>query len=124
MRINRSGPAVLCDCFQGDPVAEAVELLDEPVASPVGVAAGEVVPAEVVVVAVVGEQVPADDQDGVGDGDGRLFLADSAGQPPEPGGPVGVAGLCRGPGALGEDAAQPHVAVSGPARAGLAAGLV
>ena len=41
-------------------VAEVVELSDESVAVAVGVvAAGEVVPAEVVVVAVVGEEVPA-----------------------------------------------------------------
>src|SRR3954451_17651784 len=45
------------------------------VALAVRVAAGEVVPAEVVVVAGVGEQVPADDQDGVADGDGGLLLA-------------------------------------------------
>jgi hypothetical protein len=40
---------------QGDPVTQGVELLDQSVALAVGVAAGEVVPAEVVVVAVVGQ---------------------------------------------------------------------
>src|SRR3954470_18129178 len=124
MRINRSGPAVLCDRLQGDPVAEAGELLDESVTLPVGVAAGEVVPAEVVVVAVVGQQVPGDDQDGVADGDGGLLLADPAGQSPELGGQVGVAGAGGGPGALGEDVLQPDIAVGGLARAAFAAGDV
>src|SRR5918998_3217718 len=121
MRINRGGPAVLCDCFEGDPVAEAVELLDESVALAVGVASGEVVPTQVGVVAVGGEQLPADDQDGVAHGDGGLLLADPSGQPPELGGQVGVAGAGGGPGALGEDVEQPHVAAGGPARAAFAA---
>src|SRR3954463_5987394 len=124
MRINRSGPAVLGDRLQGDPVTEAVELLDEAVALPVGVAAGEVVPAEVVVVALVGQQMPADDQDGVADGDGGLLLADPPGQSPELSGQVGVTGVRRGPGALGEDVEQPDVAVGGLARAAFAAGDV
>jgi hypothetical protein len=45
----------LHDLVQGDVVAESGELLDEAVALTVGVAAGEAVPAQVVVVAVVGE---------------------------------------------------------------------
>jgi hypothetical protein len=40
---------------QGDSVAEVVELVDESVSLAVGVATGEVVPAEVVVVRVVGQ---------------------------------------------------------------------
>jgi hypothetical protein len=43
---------------------------------------GEVVAAEVVVVAVVGEQMPADDQDGVADRDGGFLLAYASGQSP------------------------------------------
>ena len=85
--------------MQGDPVTQGVELLDQAVALAVGVAAGEVVPAEVVVVAVVGEQVPADHQDGVGDGDGGLLLADPPGETPELGRQVGVAGARGSPGA-------------------------
>jgi len=89
-----------------------VELADEPVALAVGVGpAGEVVAAEVGVVAVVGQQVTADDQDGVADRDGRLLLADPAGQPPELRGQVGLAGAGGGPGALGEDVGEPLVAV-------------
>ena len=66
------------------------------VASFVGVgAAGEPVAAEVVVVAVVGEQVPADDQDRVADGDGGFLAPDASGEPPELGGQVGVAGVRR-----------------------------
>src|SRR3954451_23356881 len=99
-------------------------LLAEPVAMAVGVAPGEVVPAEIGVVAAVGEQVPAGDQDGVADGYGGLLLADPVGQPPELGRQVGVPGAGGGPGALGEDAGQPHVAVGGLARVALAAGNV
>ena len=54
------------------------------VAVAVGVgSSGEVVAAEVVVVGVVGEEVPADDEDRVADGDGGLLLADPAGETPE-----------------------------------------
>src|SRR3954453_11109054 len=103
MRINRSGLSRLRHLLQADVVAQALELGDEPVALAVGVASGEVVPAEVVVVGVVDQQVPADDQDGVADGDGSLLLADAPGQAPELGGQVGVPGAGSGPGALGED---------------------
>src|SRR3954467_2084312 len=68
--------------------------------------------------------MPADDQDGVGDGDGGLLLPDPPGQPPELGGEVGVGGACGGPGALGEDVEQPDVAVGGFARAAFPAGDV
>src|SRR3954453_23615833 len=88
MRINRSGLSRLRHLLQADVVAQALELGDQPVALAVGVAAGEGVPAEAVVVAVVGQQVPGDDQDGVADGDGALLLADPAGQSPELGGQV------------------------------------
>jgi hypothetical protein len=70
---------------------------DEAVALAVDVAAGEVVRSEVVVVAVVGEQVPANDEDGVADSDGGLLLADPPGQPPELSGKVGVPGMRGGP---------------------------
>ena len=67
------------DFGEGDAVAEVVELADEVVASLVGVgASGEPVAAEVVVVAVVGEQVPADDEDRVADGDGGFAVADAS----------------------------------------------
>src|SRR5215207_11418942 len=53
----------LCDFVEGDSVAEVVELFDEVVSVAVDVAVVEPVVAEVVVVAVVGEEVPADDED-------------------------------------------------------------
>jgi len=62
---------------EGDLAAQVLELFDEAVSGAVGVgSASEVAAAQIFVVAVVGEQVPADDQDGVAYGDGRLLLAD------------------------------------------------
>src|SRR5436305_880964 len=57
-------------------------------------------------------------------GEGDVCVADPAGESPELGGQVGVVGAGGGPGALGEDVAQPHVAVGGLARAAFAAGDV
>lgn len=69
---------------EGDPVAEFVELRDGSVTLAVGVDPPlEVVASQVVVVAVLGEEVPADHQDGVADRYGGLLLADAAGEPPE-----------------------------------------
>src|SRR3954447_13003289 len=73
----------------------------------VGVAPGEVVPAEIGVVAAVGEQVPAGDQDGAADGYGGLLLADPVGHRVRLGRQVSVPGTGGGPGTLGEDAGQP-----------------
>ncbi len=67
------------DFGEGDSVAEVVELADEVVASFVGVgAAGEPVAAEVVVVAVVGEEVPADNEDRVADSDDGFAVTHAA----------------------------------------------
>ncbi len=64
-------------------VAEVEELLDELVFAVVGVGGPfEIVAAEVVVVTVIGEEVPADDEDGVADSDGGFLLADAAGETP------------------------------------------
>ena len=49
--------------LEGDLVSEGLELGDGSMTGTVGVASHEVVAAEVVVVAVVGEQVPGDDED-------------------------------------------------------------
>jgi len=99
-----------------------LELFDEAVSGTVGVgSASEVVAAQILVVAVVGEQVPADDQDGVAYGDGRLLLADPPGQAPELGREVSVAGMGGGPGALRKDVAEPDVALD-PASVGSYAG--
>jgi len=101
-RINRERVAgASCDGAEGDVVAEGLELLDVVVAAALGVGApGEVVAPEVFVVAVVGEEVPADDEEGVADGDGGSRPADAAGEPPELGGEVAVAFAGGGPGAL------------------------
>src|ERR1039458_786973 len=102
-RINRGCAAAGSGHFaEGDLVAEVLELLHEVVLVAGGVtASGEVVATEVVVVAVVGEQVPGDDQDGVADGDGCSFLAEAFGEAPELCGEVGVATSGGGPSALG-----------------------
>src|ERR671913_557047 len=52
--------------------------------------------AKVGVVAVVGEQVPADDEDRVADGNSRFAFPDPSGEPPVLGSEVGVTGVrCR-----------------------------
>src|SRR5829696_4266769 len=106
--------------FEGDLVAEGLELGNGSLASTVGVAADEVVATQISVVTVVGEQVPGDHQDRVAHGHDRLLLADAAGQPPELGRQVAVAAAGSGPGALGQHLTQPAVALGGPARAALA----
>ncbi len=68
--------------FQDDAVAEGLELGDRPLTLAVGVAPDEVVATKVLVVAVVGEQMPGDDENRVPDGDRGLLLADASGQPP------------------------------------------
>ena len=109
---------------EGDLVAEGLELGDGSLAGTVAVAADEEVAAKVGIVAVVGQQVPGNDQDRVADGDGRLLLADPAGEPPELGRQVGVAAAGRGPGALDQNVPEPEVAFGGPAGSALAAGDV
>jgi hypothetical protein len=49
--------------FEGDAVAEGLELGDSPLTLAIGVASGEVVATKVGVGAVAGQQVPGDDQD-------------------------------------------------------------
>src|SRR5215204_2358884 len=81
-----------------DGVAELFELSDEEFAAMVGlVFAGEVVRAELVVGGVVGEEVPADDDDGVGDGDQGALIASSFGDPSETNGEVAIVGAHGGP---------------------------
>src|SRR5215211_9170747 len=110
--------------FEGDLVAEGLELGNGSLASTVGVAADEVVATQISVVTVGGEQVPGDHQDGVAHGHGGLLLADASGQPPELGRQVAVAASGRGPGALGQHLPQPAVALGRLAGAALAPGAV
>src|SRR5215207_4245054 len=78
--------------FEGDLVAEGVELFDGSVALAVGVRSSLEV---------------------VADGDRGLFLADPSSETPELRCKVGVAGAGGRPGALHEDVAEPYVAVGG-----------
>ena len=85
--------------FEDDAVAEGLELGDGLLTLAIGVAPDEVVATQVVVVAVVGEQVPGDDQDPVPDGDSGLLLANPAREPPVLGRQVAVTTARRRPGA-------------------------
>src|SRR3990170_5743044 len=110
--------------LQPDAIAERLELADGPTAGPLGVAPYEVVAAEIRIVGVIGQQVPGDDEDGVADRDGRLLLADATGEAPGLGPEVRPAAARRGPGALGQDVAEPDVATARPARVAAATGDV
>src|SRR5215216_4200089 len=110
--------------FEGDLVAEGLELGNGSLASAVGVAADEVVATKVGIVTIIGEQMPGDHQDRVADRARRLLLANPAGQPPELRRQVGVAAAGRRPGAFGQHLTQPAVALGGLARAALATGDV
>ena len=62
--LKRESPGVLGgEGFEGDAVAEGLELGDGPLTLAIGVASDEVVATKVGVVAVAGEQVPGDHQD-------------------------------------------------------------
>jgi hypothetical protein len=127
---SASGAAAVRRRGEVDGVAELGELGDEPVAATVGVvAAGQVVGTQLAIgLTVGGHDVVGGDQDLVGDGNGGLALGLAgrarAGDPPELGLQVGVLGPYRGPGGLGERIGERHVAVGGPTRPTLAAGLV
>jgi hypothetical protein len=63
-------PRVLCrHGFEDDAVAEGLELGNGPLTLTICVAPDDVVASQVLVVAVVGEQLPGDDQDRVPDRD-------------------------------------------------------
>lgn len=68
----------MLELLQGNLVPEGFEATDEATLESVLVAVVEVVAAEVVEVGAVLEEVVADDEDRVGDGDGRLLLAPAA----------------------------------------------
>lgn len=95
--------------FEGDAIAQALEVGDGSLADPLGVSGDEVVAAKVFVGTAAGEEIPRDDQDRVADGDSRLLLADPPSETPELGDQVGVTGSCRRPGALIEEFAGAKV---------------
>ena len=119
---TRANDGLRCSgCVPRDPVAELLRLRHGPGAGLVGVASGKVVAAELLVRAVAPQQVPSDHEDRVGDGHGRLALADPTGQAPELGRVVRVAGPSGGSGGPDEDVEQTAVAGSPAAGAALAA---
>jgi hypothetical protein len=69
------------DGLEGDAVAEGLELGDGPLALAIGVAPDEVVATQILVVAVIGEQVPSDHQDRVPHARAAFLLPDAARQP-------------------------------------------
>jgi hypothetical protein len=85
--------------FQDDVVAEGLELGNGPLPLALGVAPDEVVATQVLVVAVVGEQVPGDHQDRVPDRDCGLPACRSVGPAANTGPKVGVTAARRRPGA-------------------------
>lgn len=102
------------DGCEFDGVAELLELCDKVLATPFGlIASGEVVSAELVVDGVVGEDVPADDQQRVGDRDEGSLLTTSFADALETDGEVTVLGADRCPGGLDERRGEPWVAGTG-----------
>ncbi len=85
---------------------EPFELADSTAASRIGVAGDEEVTTELVVVDTLVEQVPDDDQDGVGDGNDGLLMAPVALDPLVVGSRVGVLGPGGGQGGLDEGGTQ------------------
>ena len=102
------------DGVEADCEAQGVGLADDAAHRVFGVAAGEVVPAEVVVVDVVGEHVPDGGQDGVFQGDDRFLLPESWDEAVVAGAEVGLV-LGAGGGHRGgtQGGPEPSVAVSG-----------
>jgi hypothetical protein len=105
-----------------DVVAEGLELGDEALGGAFGVAALEVVAAEVVVGLAGGEHVPVGDQHRVFDGAERAAVADPGFEAFVLGGEVAVAGADRGQRGLLERDPEPFGAVAGAIGAAFAGG--
>src|SRR5437763_10072242 len=118
-RVTSSGGGL-----QGDVVSEAFELGDEPAGGAFGVAAAEVVAAEVVVQLTGREHVPAGTEDRVFDGAERAAMAAPRPQPLVLGGEVDVVGAGGCHRRLGEGGVEPLGAVAGFAGAAFAGGAV
>src|SRR5665811_360734 len=101
---------------QGDGVTHAFQLSDQRAGFAFGVAAPvEVVPAELGVGHLVGQDVPGGDEDGVTHRAGGLGRSLAAAQPVVLGGQVDVLAAGGGLGRFGQRLAQPRVALAGPA---------
>jgi hypothetical protein len=87
--------------FEGDLVAEGLELGDGPLTLAIGVAPDEVVTTQVLVVAVVGEQYQAITRIECPTATAAFLLPDAARQPPVLGRQVGITTARRRPGAPG-----------------------
>src|SRR5215217_3156444 len=110
--------------LQRDVVAESLELGDEAFGVAFGVAALEVVAAEVVVGLAGGEHVPVGDEHGVFDGAERAAVPEVWPEAPVLGGEIAVAGADGGQGGLFERDREPLGAVAGVPGAAFAGGLV
>src|SRR5215212_3263431 len=110
--------------LQRDVVAEGLELGDEAFGVAFGVAALEVVAAEVVVGLAGGEHVPVGDQHRVFYGAERAAVSEARFQAPVLGGEVAVAGADGGQRGLFEGDPEPLAAVAGASGAAFAGGLV
>jgi hypothetical protein len=95
--LKREYPGLRRHGFQDDAVAEGLELGDGPLPLALGIAPGEVVASEVLLVAVIGEQMPGNHQDRVPYSKGSLLLPDPAREPPVLGRQVAVATTRRRP---------------------------
>src|SRR3954464_10102088 len=101
------------DWLERDVVSEGLELGDEAFGGAFGVAALEVVAAEVVVGLAGSEHVPVGDEHGVFDGAERAAVSEARFQAPVLGGEVTVAGADGGQRGLFERDPEPLVAVAG-----------
>jgi len=98
------------DGCEFDAVAEFFELSDEMLAAPVGlVFAGEVVRSELLVDGVLGEDVPADDQQRVRNGDQGALLTAPFTDALEPDSQIAVLGADPGPGGFDERGGEPRI---------------
>src|SRR5579875_2942616 len=110
--------------LQGDLVSESFELGDEPSGLAFGVAAGEVVAAEVVVDLAGGEHVPAGADDRVLDGADGAAVPELGLLATVEGLEVAAVGADRGERRVLERVVEPLAPFTGPAGATLAGGLV
>src|SRR3954451_13315683 len=99
--------------FEGDLVAEGFEAFDGAFLDAIGVAAVEVLGAEIGVGGAAFEEVVGDDEDGVADGDDGALLAASGGEATELFGEIAALAATGGPGRLGEGGSEPGAAFAG-----------
>src|ERR671920_899097 len=99
--------------FEGDLIAEGFEAFDGALSDAVGVAAVEVLGAEVLVAGAAFEEMVGDDEDGVADGDDGALPPASGGQAAGLLGQVAALAAAGGPGGLGEGGLEPGAPLAG-----------